>query len=169
MDSKTGCLSARFPVRTFCALLHHPQRFLPSNISRKHCSNIAALFDGSIGFAYTLVLFGATQFHIHNAKCKQNKSKGGPDTLVDIWKSGNLHNENSVRGHLPKLQAGTVPTCDVIWKIKRYRPFGSGTRKMCRCGPFRLNSLGVIDICHNSWDICRGGSDIVSVHDGLVT
>lgn len=163
MDSKTGCLSARFPVWTFCAFLHHPQRFLPCNISRKYSPYITAIFYGSFGFAYHLVLFGAPQFHIHDPKCKQNKSKGGPDNMVCIRKSGYLHHENSVRGHLPKLQAGTVQTCDVIRKItRRYRTFHSGARKLCRRGPFTLNSFWAVDIY-------RGGSDIVSVIIGLVT
>jgi len=76
-----------------------------------------------------------------------------PNPLVDVWKSGGFLNENSVRGHLSKLQAGTIQNGDVIWKINRYKPFSPGARKMCRCGPFRLNSLGVIDICHNTWNI----------------
>lgn len=161
MDSKTGCLSARLPLWTLRALLHHPQRFLPSHISRKYSRYITTLLDGPIGFAHLFILFGPPELHLHYSECKQNQRSSGTNPLVDIWKSGGFLNENSVRGHIPKLQAGTVQNGDVIWKINRYKPFSPGTRKMCRCGPFRLNSLGVIDICHNTWDICLQGIDVI--------
>lgn len=153
MDPKTGCLSPRFPVWTFRAFLHSPQRFLPCYLSRKYSRYITALLNGPIGLAHPLILFGPLELHLHYTKCKQNQSSCGPNPLVDVRKSGGFLNENSVRGHLSKLQAGTIQNGDVIWKINRYKPFSPGARKMCRCGPFRLNSLGVIDICHNTWDI----------------